>query len=185
MLLASRQAPTVFLVLLFAGLCWAILAWLVIDMCHPIAMMTMPMSPEWSTSNFIAVFLMWAIMMAAMMLPSALPMIIIHRKMSSKSTGGVSTAVFTAAYLIIWSVFSIFAVTTQFFAHGLGVLNPSDLTLSTLFSAIVLIAAGGFQYLFLYRRLFDEVEGSPTGRAGVSAVADIFDRGFTAFLCFD
>ena len=107
MLLASRQAPTVFLVLLLAGLCWAILAWLVIDMCHPIAMMTMPMSPEWSTSNFIAVFLMWAIMMAAMMLPSALPMIIIHRKMSSKSTSGVSTAVFTAAYLIIWSVFSI------------------------------------------------------------------------------
>ena len=89
---------------------------------------------------------MWAIMMAAMMLPSALPMIIIHRKMSSKSTSGVSTAVFTAAYLIIWSVFSIFAVTTQFFAHGLGVLNPSDLTLSTLFSAIVLIAAGGFQF---------------------------------------
>ena len=146
MLLASRQAPTVFLVLLLAGLCWAILAWLVIDMCHPIAMMTMPMSPAWSTSNFTAVFLMWAIMMAAMMLPSALPMIIIHRKMSSTSTNGVTTAVFTAAYLIIWSVFSIFAVTTQFFAHGLGVLNPSDLTLSTLLSAIVLIAAGGFQF---------------------------------------
>ena len=146
MLLASRQAPTVFLVLLLASLCWAILAWLVIDMCHPIAMMTMPMSPAWSTSNFIAVFLMWAIMMAAMMLPSALPMIIIHRKMSSTSTNGVTTAIFTAAYLIIWSVFSIFAVTTQFFAHGLGVLNPSDLTLSTLLSAIVLIAAGGFQF---------------------------------------
>lgn len=146
MLIASRQASTVCSVLLLAGLCWAVLVWLVIDMCHPLAMMTMPMSPAWSTSNFIAVFLMWAIMMAAMMLPSALPMIIIYSKMSSTDAIGLTTTVFTAAYLIIWSAFSILAVTTQFLAHNLGILNPSDLTIATLFSAILLLAAGGFQF---------------------------------------
>ena len=73
-------------------------------------------------------------------------MIIIHRKMSSKSTGGVTYSSFYCRiphYLVcFFDLRSHYPV----FCAWFGVLNPSDLTLSTLFSAIVLIAAGGFQF---------------------------------------
>ena len=51
------------------------LVWLAFDMGHPLARLTMPMSPYWTAANLLAVFTMWAVMMVAMMLPSALPMI--------------------------------------------------------------------------------------------------------------
>ena len=146
MLIAKNQAPVLAFVFLLALLCWSILVWLVVDMCNPIAMMTMPMSPSWLSINFVAVFLMWTIMMAAMMLPSAIPMILLHHKMSGSGFVGVNTAVFLGAYLVIWALFSIVAVAIQFFAHNLNVLDPMSLTVSTLISGIVLILAGGFQF---------------------------------------
>ena len=120
MIIARNQAPILALVVTLSLLCWSILVWLVYDMCNPIAMMTMPMSPSWLSVNFVAVFLMWTIMMAAMMLPSALPMILLHHKMSGGSFVGTSTTVFMVAYLVIWSVFSAVAVLIQFVTHNLG-----------------------------------------------------------------
>ena len=110
MIIAKNQTPVLVFVVLLALLCWSILVWLVVDMCNPIAMMTMPMSPSWLSINFVAVFLMWTIMMAAMMLPSAIPMILLHHKMSGGGFVGVNTAVFLGAYLVIWGLFSIVAV---------------------------------------------------------------------------
>ena len=146
MIIARNQAPILALVVTLSLLCWSILVWLVYDMCNPIAMMTMPMSPSWLSVNFVAVFLMWTIMMAAMMLPSALPMILLHHKMSGGSFVGTNTTVFMVAYLVIWSVFSAVAVLIQFVTHNLGLLNPSSLTVSSLISGIVLLLAGGFQF---------------------------------------
>ena len=34
---------------------WALLAWLAFDMGHPLAQLTMPMSPHWSAANLLAV----------------------------------------------------------------------------------------------------------------------------------
>jgi len=51
---------------------WAALLWLVLDMGHPLAQLTMPGSPMWEPANLLAIAVMWAVMMAAMMLPSAL-----------------------------------------------------------------------------------------------------------------
>jgi predicted metal-binding membrane protein len=146
MIIARNQAPLLGFVITLALLCWGILVWLVIDMCNPIAMMTMPMSPSWLSVNFVAVFFMWAIMMAAMMLPSAIPMILLHHKMSGAGNLGTNTALFIAAYLVIWSLFSIVAVIVQFLVHNLGLLNPSSLTVNSLVSGAVLILAGGFQF---------------------------------------
>ncbi len=44
-------------------------------MHSPVAQLMMPMS-AWSVANWLAVFTMWTVMMAAMMLPSAAPMIL-------------------------------------------------------------------------------------------------------------
>lgn len=37
----------------------------------------MPMTPEWSTTDFVLLFLMWFVMMIAMMTPSVAPLILI------------------------------------------------------------------------------------------------------------
>ncbi len=146
MIIARNQVPLLAFVIMLELLCWAVLVWLVIDMCNPFAMMTMPMSPNWISANFLAVFLMWEIMMAAMMLPSAIPMILLHHKMSGGASLEINTAVFIGAYLVIWSLFSIAAVAIQFLTHNLGFLDPSSLTISSLISGIVLLLAGGFQF---------------------------------------
>ena len=146
MIIAKNQTPVLAFIVLLALLCWSILMWLVVDMCNPIAMMTMPMSPSWLSINFVAVFLMWTIMMGAMMLPSAIPMILLHHKMSGGGFLGINTAVFLGAYLVIWGLFSIVAVAIQFFAHNLNVLKPESLTVSAQISGLVLISAGGFQF---------------------------------------
>ncbi|MBS1177440.1 MAG: hypothetical protein H6R06_1852, partial [Proteobacteria bacterium] len=70
-------------VLALSVVAWAALAWLVIDMGHPLAQLTMPMSSRWSTAQALAVWTMWAVMMAAMMLPSALPMVLAFMKLGT------------------------------------------------------------------------------------------------------
>src|SRR5215475_214551 len=73
-------------------------------------MMTMPMPATWADGTVFV--LGWAIMMAAMMLPSALPMISlygsIHRSKVAPAhrviAEGVSVAGFTAVYLVVWAV---------------------------------------------------------------------------------
>ena len=70
---ASRQSSGS---LALGLLCWLLLFWLAFDMGHPIAQLTMPIHRAWTAANLLAIVVMWAVMMAAMMLPSALPMIL-------------------------------------------------------------------------------------------------------------
>ena len=52
----------------------------------------------------VAEFLVgWTAMMAAMMLPSAAPMVLLYR-LSSRGTGGdLRTVVFACGYLLVWA----------------------------------------------------------------------------------
>ena len=45
---------------------WAFLAWLMLDMDHPFARLTMPGSWRWTPAHAGAILAMWAVMMAAM-----------------------------------------------------------------------------------------------------------------------
>ena len=53
----------------------------------------------------------WGVMMAAMMLPSAVPMIslygVLHRNPSSSTPAGIPTAVFAFIYLLMWLAFGV------------------------------------------------------------------------------
>jgi len=108
-------------------------------------MMTMPMPATWADGT--AFVLGWAVMMAAMMLPSGLPMIslygAIHRSKVAPAhrviAEGVSVAGFTAVYLVVWAASGVpvylahtalMAVPESGFAYGI---------------AVVLAAAGAFQ----------------------------------------
>ncbi len=103
----------------------------------------------WIYSDFFLVFVMWAVMMAAMMLPSAIPMIMsvarVYQKQKSKYYQ--LTFIFTLAYLIIWFLFSGLLTLLQWQMHGLAWLSPMMENRNLLLAAGVLILAGIYQFL--------------------------------------
>ena len=85
------QASSGLIVWLPALAGWLLLYWGATNMDSPAAQLTMPMS-DWSAANWLAVFIMWAVMMAAMMLPAAVPMVSVFASLN-KSRGETSRTV--------------------------------------------------------------------------------------------
>ena len=107
----------------------------------PDMMMTMFMPPTISDGlTFVA---SWGIMMAAMMLPSALPMIRLYdatqRRRTATAAPGVPVAGFTLVYLAVW----VGSGVPVYFAHtGLMALPPRAFTYGVV---ATLLGAGMFQ----------------------------------------
>ena len=78
----------------------------------------MAMAPAQATVADLALgFAMWAVMMPAMMLPSAAPMILtvarVHRSRPVRGGGSLPLAAFVAGYLAVWTGFSAVAALAQ------------------------------------------------------------------------
>ncbi len=66
----------------------------------------MPASARWTLPNVLAILAMWAVMMAAMMLPSALPMVLTFVNMGRRGGDVARGRSFVAAYLAVWFAFN-------------------------------------------------------------------------------
>jgi predicted metal-binding membrane protein len=112
--------------------------------------MMMAMAPmAWTPGYAVLMFFMWWIMMVAMMLPSASPMILLfarfNRSQREKGAPYVPTAVFALGYLWIWAAFSVVAVTAQWSLERSGLLSSMMASTSVTLGAVLLIAAGLYQ----------------------------------------
>jgi predicted metal-binding membrane protein len=111
--------------------------------------MGMPEMVIWGTAEFVMLFLMWAVMMVAMMLPSAAPMILLvvgtYRRRGDRSRA--LTMAFGSGYLIAWVVFSAAAAVTQLMLHRAGLLSANMASNSAIIGAAVLLLAGIYQWL--------------------------------------
>src|SRR5680860_1259904 len=90
---------------------WIYLAIMIDDMSMIPGMSSMMMSPQMFTPmQFFGLFLMWAVMMAAMMLPTATPMILAYARMQaadrSKGAGWLPVVAFSGGYVLAWAGFS-------------------------------------------------------------------------------
>jgi predicted metal-binding membrane protein len=130
---------------------WALLAWLVFDMEHPLASLTMPGSSDWTFANVVAVWAMWAVMMAAMMLPSALPMIVTFVQLSERGGARARGHGFVAAYLLVWFGFSVAAVAAQWALQAMEWIDPMIVSTSAALNALLLLVAGVYQFSPLKR----------------------------------
>src|SRR5215469_11309500 len=92
------QASSGLIVWFPALLGWLLLYWGATNMGSPAARLTMPMS-DWSWANWLAVFIMWAVMMAAMMLPAAMPMVSVFAKLNRRNGETSRTVAFVGGYL--------------------------------------------------------------------------------------
>jgi len=125
---------------------WLFLAWLVLDMSHPLAKLTMPATPQWSAANVLAIWIMWSIMMAAMMLPSALPMILTFVRLAARSGERARSPSFVAAYLAVWFAFSAGATVAQWLFQAMDWVNPMIVSTSPLLTGVLLLVAGLYQF---------------------------------------
>ncbi|MDU8945739.1 DUF2182 domain-containing protein [Ovoidimarina sediminis] len=120
-------------------------------MARPIgAPMQMGMEPEWSPGYAVLVFMMWWVMMVAMMTPSAAPFVLLFAAVKragpeAAMAGRLSTALL-AGYLAVWALFSASAVALQYAGEASGLLNGAMMTLEGKWLAAgVLICAGLYQ----------------------------------------
>ena len=106
---------------------------------------------SWSAANFGLMFVMWAVMMVAMMAPSAAPMLLmfaaVNRKRRERQAPYVSTGIFLAGYVIVWTVFSVAATGGNWGLHQASLLSSMmGASTSGFLGGALLLAAGAFQW---------------------------------------
>ncbi len=103
----------------------------------------------WDFGYAVLMFFMWWVMMTAMMLPSATPMVLLFATMNrkQKETGNpyVPTSLFASAYVIAWAGFSLAAVALQWGLESVALLSPLLASANVVFGGVVLLAAGVYQ----------------------------------------
>jgi predicted metal-binding membrane protein len=149
---ASKTRP----ILILSLLAVIIFAWLYLFYQHwhmqsmPMEQMWMPPveTSAWQFTDFGLVYLMWAVMMAAMMLPSAIPMILIFAKVCKQryQASYKFHFIFVLAYLLVWFIFSILLTVLQWQMHGLHFLSPMMDNQSERVAAAIFLIAGIYQF---------------------------------------
>lgn len=111
--------------------------------------MTSAMPMPWRMADFALTFSMWVVMMVGMMLPSAIPMILLYQTVSRKRSPQrpviLQVAIFTCAYLLIWTGFSLSAVLLQWLLDQQALLLPTGVRNGV--AGGILLLAGTYQWL--------------------------------------
>ena len=113
--------------------------------------MAMAQLQSWSPADFGLMFVMWAVMMVAMMVPTAAPMILlfatVNRRRREQEKPYVPTVVFLSGYLIVWSAFAALATVANWCLHVNSLLSSMMGTTSSAYlGGGLLLIAGIFQW---------------------------------------
>ena len=125
------------------------MAWGMANMDQPAAQLFMPAMMHWGLGDLALVFLMWAIMMAAMMLPSAAPMVRVFSRSAeaqSDCSVGSLTGAFVGGYLTVWTLFSALVTLAQWGLLELRLVTPMMDSASGWLSGVLLVSAGAYQF---------------------------------------
>ena len=104
----------------------------------------------WGVADWFGLFVMWAMMMVATMLPSAAPVMVlvlrVYRRRAD-TEARTAAAAFVAGYLLAWTGFSLVASAGQLAYHRAALRAPDMRLRSAALSGVVLLAAGVYQWL--------------------------------------
>jgi predicted metal-binding membrane protein len=136
-----------------AALSWAYLIYMDWGMRHMeigMQMVIMPAMQNWTAWDLLLVFLMWTIMMVAMMVPTASPLILlfaeVERRRNEKREPFLATGKFLLGYLTVWTGFSALATLAQWGLLTVALLSPMMESTSKAFGGVLLLIAGLFQW---------------------------------------
>jgi predicted metal-binding membrane protein len=110
---------------------------------------------EWGPTTVLLLFVMWTVMMVAMMVPSAAPMILafltVNQRRQAMNRPLVPVAIFLFGYLAVWTAFSAVATFAEWGLHQAAMLSTTMTATSPALNGGLLIAAGIFQWTPLKR----------------------------------
>jgi len=149
---------------ILVGLAWTYLFWGAGTGMSPLTMSNWQFPPQssaslarpsWNLTYAIVMLAMWWVMMIAMMVPGAAPMILLYSRTRARaSSRGQSlsslgaTSLFVSGYLTVWFAFSVLATLAQYSLSALGILDGVRMwSTSAGLSAAILVLAGTYQLL--------------------------------------
>jgi predicted metal-binding membrane protein len=112
--------------------------------------MAMPRIHEWDPLDVGLLFIMWAVMMIAMMVPAAAPMVLtfarVQRQRQEQGRAPVPTVVFLLGYALVWTAYAAVAALAQWRLHEADLLSATMASTSTRLGGALLLVAGVFQW---------------------------------------
>ena len=162
MAISRDRAIVIASLVVLAGLAWAYLFGLSQDMAGMDDMPGMAMSSAPAPLSLTAT--MWAVMMVGMMLPSAMPMVLLFTTVQRKQGRQpiVMTGTFVAGYLLIWGGFAVAAAALQVGLAELALLSPSLTFVSTRLAGLAFLLAAAYEFSPLKNRCLTQCS-SPIG----------------------
>lgn len=104
----------------------------------------------WDAGDLALLFLMWAVMMTAMMVPTAAPMVLAFAKIKRQQNphSGVASPVgaFVLGYVVVWTVFSGLATLVEWRLHHAALVTADGAAANPFFGGLLLFTAGVFQW---------------------------------------
>lgn len=130
-------------------LAWTYLVRLSREVTGMAAMGVARMEP-WTPADVALTTVMWAVMMTAMMLPAAAPMILVFATVNRKrrEAGGaayLSIGLFVTGYLAMWASFSVAAALLQWGLRSAALLSDQAVAVTPLAGSTLLAVAGVYQ----------------------------------------
>ena len=131
-------------------LAWAYLVTLTLRMDMGEGVSSMAMLKSWDALDAATMFVMWAVMMVGMMVPSATPMVLLYAHVLRSRAGDaeplVPTSAFFGGYISVWIGFSAAATGLQWGLEQAALLSPMMVSTSPKFAGLILIAAAAYQW---------------------------------------
>ena len=95
----------------------------------------------WTATEFVLTFAMWALMMVAMMVPTAAPMTLMYaavaRKAAAQHNPLAPTFIFVTGYITMWVIFGLVATASQHALDQAVLLSPMVVSASARLCAMV------------------------------------------------
>ena len=149
--LGSDRSPLVILLILLPLASWSWIIVMARDMYGPMTgASAWMMTPRWDARHVLLLWLMWAVMMVGMMLPSASPMLLLYGVAARRQNNGAARAAqaiyaLGAGYVAAWALFSIVATGAQRILSMLLVVSPMMTITSPAVGGGLLVVAGLYQ----------------------------------------
>lgn len=110
----------------------------------------MPVMIGWDGRDLLLVFFMWTVMMIAMMLPSAMPLLLLITRINhgrfTRNKALLRTCVFALGYLAMWTGFSALAALAQWGLLEARLISPMMESASPWLSVALFAAAGAYEF---------------------------------------
>jgi predicted metal-binding membrane protein len=159
-----RRDPIVIVLALtlLTALAWSYLLWLSADMqvggmdmtgfrMIPSGMALMvPADTPWLPIEFAFVFLMWTVMMVAMMTPSAVPMFLMYARVGRQTEEHgrplTATVWFVTGFFLVWAAIALLATLAQWAFERAALLDFKMTNTSNVVGGLLFVAAGSYQW---------------------------------------